>query len=45
VSPLVAIPDALPSLGYLDDATVIALAVKRSRDVLDDFMAWETTRS
>ena len=45
VSPLDAIPDALPSLGYLDDATVIALAVKRSRDVLDDFMAWETTRS
>jgi uncharacterized membrane protein YkvA (DUF1232 family) len=42
VNPLDVIPDALPALGYLDDATVVALAVKRSRDALDDFMAWET---
>lgn len=42
VNPLDVIPDALPALGYLDDATVIALAVKRSRDALDNFMAWET---
>ena len=43
VNPLDVIPDALPALGYLDDATVIALAVRRSRQALDDFMAWETT--
>jgi uncharacterized membrane protein YkvA (DUF1232 family) len=42
VNPLDVIPDALPALGYLDDATVIALAVRRSRQALDDFMAWET---
>ena len=42
VNPLDVIPDALPSLGYLDDATVLALAVRRSREALDDFMAWET---
>lgn len=42
VNPLDVIPDALPALGYLDDATVVALAVKRSRDALDEFMAWET---
>ena len=42
VNPLDVIPDALPALGYLDDATVVALAVKRSREALDDFMAWET---
>jgi len=41
VNPLDVIPDALPVLGYLDDATVISLAVKRSRDALDDFMSWE----
>jgi uncharacterized membrane protein YkvA (DUF1232 family) len=41
VNPLDVIPDALPALGYLDDATVISLAVKRSRDALHDFMAWE----
>jgi uncharacterized membrane protein YkvA (DUF1232 family) len=43
VDPLDVIPDALPALGYLDDATVLALAVRRSRQTLDDFMAWETT--
>jgi len=42
VSPLDVIPDALPAIGYLDDATVVALAVRRSRDALDDFMRWET---
>jgi len=43
VNPLDVIPDALPALGYLDDATVLALALRRSRDALDDFMTWETT--
>jgi uncharacterized membrane protein YkvA (DUF1232 family) len=43
VNPLDVIPDALPALGFLDDATVIALAVRRSRQTLDDFMTWETT--
>jgi len=43
VNPLDVIPDAVPALGYLDDATVIALAVRRSRQALDDFMTWETS--
>src|SRR5258708_27819883 len=43
VNPLDVIPDALPALGFLDDATVLALAVRRSRQALDDFMTWETT--
>ncbi len=43
VNPLDVIPDALPVLGFLDDATVLALAVRRSRQTLDDFMTWETT--
>jgi uncharacterized membrane protein YkvA (DUF1232 family) len=45
VNPLDVIPDALPALGFLDDATVLALAVRRSRQTLDDFMAWETAAS
>ncbi|HME89448.1 MAG TPA: YkvA family protein [Chthoniobacterales bacterium] len=44
VNPLDVIPDALPAIGYLDDATILALAVRRSRQALDDFMTWETTR-
>jgi uncharacterized membrane protein YkvA (DUF1232 family) len=41
VNPLDVIPDALPALGYLDDATVVSLAISRSRETLDSFMAWE----
>jgi uncharacterized membrane protein YkvA (DUF1232 family) len=42
VNPLDVIPDAIPVLGFLDDATVLALAVRRTRQDLDDFMTWET---
>ena len=37
------IPDEIPFLGFLDDATVVSFAVARSRQALDDFMIWETT--
>jgi uncharacterized membrane protein YkvA (DUF1232 family) len=43
VSPLDVIPDAIPAIGFLDDATVVALAVQRTRQDLDDFMTWEIT--
>ena len=36
---------AIYALGFLDDATVLALAVRRSRQTLDDFMTWETAAS
>jgi uncharacterized membrane protein YkvA (DUF1232 family) len=42
VNPLDLIPDAIPGLGFLDDATVLALALRRTRQDLDDFMIWET---
>src|SRR5229473_1659638 len=45
VNPLDVISDALPALGFLDDATVLALAVRRARQALDNFMTWETTAS
>jgi uncharacterized membrane protein YkvA (DUF1232 family) len=43
VNPFDLIPDSVPFLGYLDDAAVIAFAVRRTKDVLDDFMLWETS--
>lgn len=42
VDPLDVIPDAIPTLGFLDDATVLSLALRRTRQDLDDFMIWET---
>jgi uncharacterized membrane protein YkvA (DUF1232 family) len=37
------IPDWIPGLGYLDDATVMAFAVQKTRETLDEFTTWETT--
>jgi uncharacterized membrane protein YkvA (DUF1232 family) len=45
VTPLDVIPDAIPAIGFLDDATVVALALQRTRQDLDDFMLWEITAS
>jgi uncharacterized membrane protein YkvA (DUF1232 family) len=45
VSPLDVIPDAIPAIGFLDDATVVALAVQRTRQELDAFMTWEIMAS
>ena len=42
VDPFDLIPDEIPFLGFVDDATVIAFAVGRTRQTLDDFMTWET---
>ena len=45
VDPFDLIPDEIPFLGFVDDATVIALAVGKTRQSLDDFMTWETAGS
>jgi uncharacterized membrane protein YkvA (DUF1232 family) len=42
VNPFDLIPDEIPFLGFLDDATVMTFAVQRTREDLDDFMTWET---
>jgi len=42
LNPFDLIPDEIPFLGFLDDATVIAFAAGRTKQTLDDFMAWET---
>jgi uncharacterized membrane protein YkvA (DUF1232 family) len=41
VDPFDLIPDEVPFLGFVDDATVVSFAVARTRGTLDDFMTWE----
>ena len=43
VDPFDLIPDEIPFLGLLDDATVISFAISKTRRALDEFMTWETT--
>ena len=45
IDPFDLIPDKTPFLGFLDDAAVIAFAVGKTRQSLDDFMTWETAGS
>lgn len=42
VNPLDLLPDWVPALGLLDDAFILTLALRRTRQTLDDFMTWET---
>lgn len=45
VSPIDIIPDAIPGIGLVDDAAVIAFVVKQTKADLDNFLAWEVERS
>jgi len=44
VDPIDFIPDEVPFLGFLDDATVLEFAMQKTRKTLDDFMSWEVTK-
>jgi uncharacterized membrane protein YkvA (DUF1232 family) len=43
VDPFDLIPDEIPFLGYIDDATVVDFAVVKAKQSLDAFMIWEST--
>lgn len=41
VSPLDLVPDAVPVIGFMDDAVVVGWVIKSVRQELDAFRAWE----
>jgi uncharacterized membrane protein YkvA (DUF1232 family) len=45
VDPFDLIPDKIPFLGFVDDATVVGFVVEKTGQTLDEFMIWETTGS
>jgi uncharacterized membrane protein YkvA (DUF1232 family) len=45
VSPVDLISDALPGIGLIDDAGVIAFVVAQIKADLDNFLAWEITQA
>jgi uncharacterized membrane protein YkvA (DUF1232 family) len=44
VDPFDAIPDALPGIGYLDDASVVALVAGALKTDIERFIHWEQAR-
>ena len=44
LSPIDAIPDFIPIVGYLDDAAVLALCLKLVRGDVEDYRQWKETK-
>jgi uncharacterized membrane protein YkvA (DUF1232 family) len=42
IDPFDFIPDAIPFLGFVDDAIVVEFVTDKTRQTLEDFMVWET---
>jgi uncharacterized membrane protein YkvA (DUF1232 family) len=45
ISPLDAIPDFIPVIGFLDDAFIIGLAIKQIRVDLDRYELWKAAQA
>ena len=44
IAPVDLIPDFIPGIGYVDDAAVVALALKLIKDDLDTYKEWKKNK-
>jgi uncharacterized membrane protein YkvA (DUF1232 family) len=45
LDPLDLLPDWIPALGFIDDAFILTLAIRRTREAIEQFLAWESRRT
>jgi len=45
MNPFDLIPDWIPGVGFLDDAFILTLAMRRTRETIEQFLAWESTNA
>jgi uncharacterized membrane protein YkvA (DUF1232 family) len=45
VNPLDLIPDIIPAMGFMDDATIVALVINAMKDEIDDFRKYQMIRN
>jgi len=42
LDPVDLLPDWIPAFGFIDDAFILTLALRRTREAIDQFLAWES---
>ena len=45
LSPVDLIPDAIPNVGYVDDAAIVSLCLAMTEKELGDYQAWQTSQA
>jgi uncharacterized membrane protein YkvA (DUF1232 family) len=45
VNPMDLIPDIIPAMGFMDDATIVALVINAMKDEIDDFRKYQMIRN
>jgi uncharacterized membrane protein YkvA (DUF1232 family) len=45
LNPFDLLPDWIPGIGFIDDAFILTLAIRRTREAIEQFLAWESANT